>query len=97
MLRDLLSDKKDDRASKLRACLRIIENSFPADAYFADAASDNVEFRSQDPERDREVLTELINALKGCGLKGSELRGALKKTEYPSLPPELVDELLNSN
>jgi hypothetical protein len=85
-----------EQASQLRTCLRLINETFPYDLFFADAASDTTEFEKPDYEEAqvRMVAVQLIDALRACGFEGEELRKQMLKTEAYPFSPRLIDELL---
>lgn len=95
LVRELVNDDDPVRRARNRACLRLVSAAFPSDLYFSDAANDDVEFGPvADEAQMTEVVLRLIEALRGVGLKGDELRQQVLKSEIPDLPPEVIDQLL---
>jgi hypothetical protein len=95
LVRELVDDDDPARRARNRACLRLVSAAFPADLYFSDAANDDVQFGPiADEAQMTDVVIRLIEALRGVGLKGDELRQQVLKSEIPDLPPEVIDRLL---
>lgn len=99
LVKSLLEQAPDGKASPLRTCLRLISEAFPYEAIFVDAASDTNEFEkpAHDEEEVRQAALQLIEALRICGFEGVELRNQLLVTEAYPFPPALIEELLPDN
>jgi hypothetical protein len=97
LLADLLGDKDSARAARARACLRLVSNSFPADLYFSDAASDKVDLvaPNDDPQH-VEIARHLIEALRFSGIDGDALREQVFKTEIPGISQATLEALLSA-
>jgi hypothetical protein len=96
LVKSLLEMVTMEQASQLRTCLRLVNETFPYELFFADAASDTVEFEKPeyDEEEVRLAAVQLIDALRSYGFEGVDLRKQLLRTEAFPFPPELIDELL---
>ncbi len=96
LVKALLGKITKEQASELRTCLRLINETFPHELFFADVASDTTEFDipQHGEEEVRKAAIQLIDALRSCGFVGDELRKQLQNTEAYPFPPELIAELL---
>ncbi|MEO8617071.1 MAG: ATP-binding protein [Luteolibacter sp.] len=96
LLKSLLEQGTKEQAGQLRVCLRLINETFPHELFFADAASDTTEFEkpTHGVEEIRAAAIQLIDALRMCGYEGEDLRKQVYKTEAFPFSPELIEELL---
>lgn len=96
LIKSMLEQGTKEQAGQMRTCLRLINETFPHELFFADAASDTAEFETPTHEEAeiRQIAVQLIDALRMCGYEGEELRKQLLKTEAFPFPSKLIDELL---
>jgi hypothetical protein len=99
LVKALLEKITKEQACELKTCLRLINETFPHELFFADAASDTTEFDKPEhgEEEVRQAAVQLIDALRFCGFVGDDLRKQLQNTEAYPFPRELIDELLPVN
>jgi hypothetical protein len=97
LIMGLVKGMTDAEAKALRACLELINSTFPYDMYYADAADDKTEFDRAGPDERtvREVGTQLVRALRSCGFTGDKLREQLRTSEFFTCSPEFFEELLS--
>ncbi len=97
LLKALLKDMPDEQSDRLRACLELVNSTFPYDMYYADAADDKTEFAESAPgdETVRQVGLQLVKALRSCGFDGAELRKQLENAEFFKCSPEMLEEILS--
>jgi hypothetical protein len=98
LIKSFFENINEDQRSHLKIYLRLLNETFPFDMYYADAAGDNIEFEDicPDDEEIKRVALQMIKALQICGFKGQELRDQLQKTEAYPFPIDLIDKLLPS-
>ena len=96
LVKALLEKITKEQAGELRTCLRLINETFPHELFFADVASDTVEFAPPEhgKEEIRQIASQVIDALRSCGYTGDDLRRELLRTEAYPFPQDLIDELL---
>lgn len=96
ILQVLMRDLPSSQADAMRACLELINTTFPYDMYYADAANDKTEFAELTPGKEQivRVGTQLVRALKSCGFSGQGLRNKLSEVEFFKCSPEIIDEIL---
>ena len=99
LIKSLLEKITQEQAGELRVCLRLINETFPQELFFADAANDKTEFEKpvHGEAEVRRAAILLIDALRTCGFEGDELRKKLLNTEAYPFPTELIEELLPKN
>ncbi len=97
LLKSLLEQASKEQAGQLKTCLRLINETFPHELFFADVASDTAEFErpTHGAEEIREAAVQLIDALRMCGYEGDDLRKQVFRTEAFPFPPELIEELIS--
>lgn len=94
LLRELLEDPDSKARERVRTCFRLIGGAFPTELHFADAAADDLEFAQPTEQETREVLVQLIRALKRSGLDGEALQKQLLKTATMNAPQETIERLI---
>ena len=96
LLQSVLSDLQDERSQKLESVIALIEHSFPFEACHADVANENndIDKDFSDEQTIRKVCLQILEALRGCGFQGDELRNRFTRTEIPGVSEELIEELL---
>lgn len=96
LLQSLLEDLPDESSRKLGSGITLIEQTFPFEACHADVANEENEIEEEfsDEQTIRTVCIQVLEALRGCGFDGDELRSRLEKTEIPGASEELIDELM---
>ena len=80
-------------AKAVRNILRLVSSGFPTEAYFSDAANDQIYLEIGEKEAEQ-IARDLVEALKAGGLEGDQLRQQLVKIECPALTPALIDKLV---
>lgn len=97
LLSDMISQVPQELRHRLETSFQMIADSFPYDIYYNDAANDDVDIQPEYDEALVKALCEqMIDALKRCGLAGSELKKRFLETEIPGATGELIDQLLIS-
>ncbi len=92
----LLGELGDEQKRSFRTCLKLIGASFPTDLHFADAANDELEWAPAVTESEsREIIFQLIQALRDAGFAGDALKQQLLKIETVKLSPDLVEQLIS--
>ena len=96
LVKSLLHGLDDVYAGRLRACLELLDATFPYDMYYADAANDGSEFATAAPDEAtvERVGREIVGALRACGFDGAELRKHLEGSEFFKHSPEMTDRIL---
>lgn len=94
LLHELLVDGDSKARERVSTCYRLISGSFPAELHFADAADDDLEFAQPTEQETREVLVQLIRALRKSGLEGEALQKTLLKTATLDVPQETIERLI---
>ncbi len=96
LLQSLFQELPDETSRKLESGITLIEQSFPFEACHADVANENNEIEEEfsDEQTIRNVCLQILEALRGCGFDGDELRSRLTRTEIPGVSEELINELL---
>ncbi|WP_180137167.1 ATP-binding protein [Desulfoluna butyratoxydans] len=95
LLSDILNKIPPEFRVKIENSYRMIAESFPHDIHYNDAANDEVDFyQENDPKATIHLCTEMIAAMKSCGIIGDELRKKLIETEIPGATEQLIDKLI---
>ena len=94
LLHELLREQDKTGQERVRTCYRLISGSFPTDLHFADAADDDLEFAAADEQETKEIVLQLIRALRKTGLNEDDIRKQLLKTEVLNASPEMVERLI---
>jgi hypothetical protein len=95
-LRKKLYDDSNGSKDILPAYLELIDQTFPYDSFYADAASDDAVFAENEPDETEmtELGVKIARALLNCGVPKNKIEEHLKKTEPISSCPELIDRIL---
>jgi hypothetical protein len=96
LIKSIYEHLGDEEISQLKTYLRLVNETFPIDIFYADVAGDTIEFEKLEPNdaEVREVAIQIIKALEICGFKGEALKNQLLKTEAYPFSEELLNELL---
>lgn len=98
IVKALLKELPRDQVDRLRASFFLLNSTFPYDMYYADAADDKTKFPTSGPSEDvvLKVGSQLVLALRSCGIKETELRKNLENSEFFTCSPELIEKILTS-
>lgn len=89
-------DESGKAKETLLAYLNLINETFPYDSFYADAASDETVFAVNEPDEIKmtELGVEIAHALLNCEIPKNKIEEHLKKTEPISSYPEVINKIL---
>ena len=89
-------DESGKAKETLLAYLNLINETFPYDSFYADAASDETVFAVNEPDEIKmtELGVEIAHALLNCEIPKNKIKEHLKKTEPISSYPEVINKIL---
>ncbi|MDF7800056.1 ATP-binding protein [Pontiellaceae bacterium B1224] len=96
LLKEVLDSAPSSLKPALESTYRMIADGFPRDVFFSDVASDGIEICADDSDEIaiKELVLQVLLALRKCGFEGVELRKRILETEIPGATEKLIDELL---
>ena len=97
-VKDILGNTSSETSQRMRICIDQINQCFPYDLYFSDAADDKTDFVDIEPNEDqvRSTIVKLIEIFEAQGFSSDQIRKKIEETDIHGITSKLIKEVVNN-